>query len=34
VGQAHELSHLLEQEIRRQIPEVVEVFVHLEPGEV
>ncbi len=32
VGDAHQLSHLLEGEIKRRLPEVVEVFVHLEPG--
>jgi len=33
VGEAHRLSHDLEQAIREQVPEVVEVFVHLEPIE-
>jgi cation diffusion facilitator family transporter len=32
VGEAHQLSHTLEQEIRERLPEVVEVFVHLEPA--
>jgi divalent metal cation (Fe/Co/Zn/Cd) transporter len=32
VADAHELSEQLELEIRRQLPEVVEVFVHLEPS--
>jgi cation diffusion facilitator family transporter len=31
VGQAHRLSHLLEQELRRRLKGVVDVFVHLEP---
>ena len=33
VGEAHQLSHALEQAIREHMPEVVEVFVHLEPIE-
>jgi cation diffusion facilitator family transporter len=34
VGEAHELSHTLEREIRERLPEVVEVFVHMEPKQV
>ena len=33
VSEAHQLSHALEQAIREQMPEVVEVFVHMEPKE-
>jgi cation diffusion facilitator family transporter len=32
VGEAHQLSDQLEQEIRQRLPEVAEVFVHLEPS--
>ena len=32
VSEAHQLSHRLENEIKRRLPEVADVFVHLEPG--
>jgi cation diffusion facilitator family transporter len=33
VGEAHQLSDQLEQEIRQRLPEVAEVFVHMEPAQ-
>jgi divalent metal cation (Fe/Co/Zn/Cd) transporter len=33
VGEAHRLSHLLEQELKRRLTGAVDVFVHLEPVE-
>lgn len=31
VGEAHRLSHLLEQELKRRLPYAAEIFIHLEP---